>query len=128
MNMRWKYCIAVFVLSYLAIPLVSRASVRLIWALNDGEKLERDDLNNPNKSANSAWDGKRIKIFGARNEIIAFQLIIEADKSGISGLRVSIPELTHAGGAARIKYVAPATDPTNYVDRPIGVFSINYMN
>jgi len=128
MNMRLKYCAAVFVLTYLAIPLVSLASVRLIWAVNDGEKVERDDLNNPNKPANSVWDGKRIKIFGARNEIIAFQLIIEADKTGISGLRVALPELIYRGGSARIRYVAPAPDPTNYVDRPIGIFSINYMN
>jgi len=128
MNMRLKYCAAVLVLSYLASPLVCLASVRLIWAVNDGEKVERDDLNNPNKSANSVWDGKKIKIFGARNEIIAFQLIIEADKSGISGLRVALPQLTYRGGSASIKYVAPVPDPTNYVDRPIGIFSINYMN
>src|SRR4030095_8460360 len=108
MNMRWKHCAAVFVLTYLAIPSVCPASVRLIWAVNDGEKVERDDLNNPNKSANSAWDGKRIKIFGARNEIIAFQLIVEADKTGISGLRVALPELTYSGGTARIRYVASA--------------------
>jgi Glycoside hydrolase 123, catalytic domain len=128
MNMRWKHCAAVFVLTYLGIPSVCPASVRLIWAVNDGEKVERDDLNNPNKSANSAWDGKRIKIFGARNEIIAFQLIVEADKTGISGLRVALPELKCRGGSARIEYVAPAPDPTNYVDRPIGIFSVNYMN
>jgi hypothetical protein len=125
---RWKYCAAVFVLTYLAIPLVSLASVRLIWAVNDGEKVERDDLNNPNKTTNSAWDGKKIKIFGARNEIVAFQLIVEADKTGISGLRVALPELTYTRGAARIKYMAPAADPTNYVDRPIEIFSVNYMN
>src|ERR1700741_859678 len=55
-----------------------------IWAVNDGEKIERDDLNNPNKRANSAWDGRKVKIFGARNEIIAFQLIVEADQDGIN--------------------------------------------
>jgi hypothetical protein len=36
-------------------------------------------------SNNTAWDGHKIKIFGARNEIIAFQLIVEADKEGIDG-------------------------------------------
>ena len=56
-------------------------SVRTIWAVNDGEKVERDDLNNPNKTANSAWDGRKVKIFGSRNEIIAFQLVVEADLS-----------------------------------------------
>src|SRR4030095_1345696 len=61
---------------YLFLAPPGAAAVRAIWAVNDGEKIERDDLNNPNKSANSAWDGKKIKIFGAHNEIVAFQLIV----------------------------------------------------
>jgi hypothetical protein len=101
-------------------------SVRTIWAVNDGEKVERDDLNNPNKSANSAWDGRRVKIFGARNEIIAFQLIVEADQAGIKKLDLKLPQLTH--GKAGITYAAPVADPTNYAGRPIQIFSVNYMN
>ena len=58
--------------------------------------------NNPNKRANSAWDGRRVKIFGARNEIIAFQLVIEADPSGIDRLTVTLPQLIQKGGKARI--------------------------
>ena len=67
----------------LLFPLGASASVRYVWAVNDGEKVERDDLDNPNKSSNSAWDGRNIKIFGARNEVIAFQLIVEAGADGI---------------------------------------------
>ncbi|HCX30285.1 MAG TPA: hypothetical protein DHU55_11030, partial [Blastocatellia bacterium] len=103
------------------------ASVRHVWAVNDGEKVERDDLDNPNKSANSAWDGHKIKIFGARNEIIAFQLIVEAGSDGIQRLTVSLTELRQQSGRARITYAPPALDPTNYVGRPIQLFSINYM-
>jgi hypothetical protein len=104
------------------------ASVHYIWAVNDGEKIERDDLNNPNRIKNSAWDGHKIQIFGARNEIIAFQLIVEAGQDGINQLTVSLPELAEQGSKARIKYAAPAADPTIYVDRPISIFSVNYMN
>src|SRR5215510_14713208 len=73
-------------------------SVRTIWAVKDGEKVERDDLINPNKRTNSAWDGRKIKIFGARNEIIAFQLIVEADQAGISRLAVSLSQLRNGKG------------------------------
>ncbi|HEY6247081.1 MAG TPA: glycoside hydrolase domain-containing protein [Pyrinomonadaceae bacterium] len=104
------------------------ASVRHIWAVNDGEKIERDDLNNPNKQTNSAWDGHRVKIFGARNEIIAFQLIVEADKDGVNRLNVNLPQLVHKGGKEKISYAVPTIDPTNYVGRPIQLFSVNYMN
>jgi hypothetical protein len=104
------------------------ASIRHIWAVNDGEKIERDDLNNPNKQTNSAWDGSKVRIFGARNEIIAFQLIIEADKDGVNRLNVNLPQLVHKGGKEKISYAAPTIDPTNYVGRPIQLFSVNYMN
>ena len=120
--------ISLLICLYLVLVPAASASIRTIWAVNDGEKIERDDLNNPNKQTNSAWDGHKIKIFGARNEIIAFQLIIEADKSGVNGLTVALPELMQKAGKGRINYAAPSTDPTNYVGRPIQLFSVNYMN
>jgi hypothetical protein len=104
------------------------ASVSRVWAVNDGEKVERDDLNNPNKNFNSVWDGQKIKIFGARNEIIAFQVIVEAGAEGIQQLTVGLPELRQKSGKATITYSRPTPDPTNYVSRPIQLFSVNYMN
>jgi hypothetical protein len=101
--------------------------INALWAVNDGEKIDRDDLTNPSKAGNSAWYGKRIKIFGARNEIVAFQLIIEAGSAGIGKLSVSLPELEHKGGRAKIVYAPPSVDPTQYVGRPIQLFSENYM-
>ena len=115
-------------LCYVLYSATALCSIRTVWAVNDGEKVERDDLNNPNKQENSAWDGHKVKIFGARNEIIAFQLIVEADQSGIERLTVALPQLVRKGGHASIAYAAPATDPTNYVGRPIEIFSVNYMN
>jgi hypothetical protein len=99
-----------------------------VWAVNDGEKVERDDLANRNRASNSAWDGRRIKLFGARNEVIAFQVIVEAGAGGIGELRVALPELKVRGGGARIRYAPPAADPTDYAGRPIQLFSVNYMN
>jgi hypothetical protein len=104
------------------------ASVAGVWAVNDGEKVERDDLNNPNGRGNSAWDGRTVRIFGARNEVIAFQVIVEAGREGIKSLTARLPELRLRGGGARIAYAPPAADPTEYVGRPIQVFSVNYMN
>lgn len=104
------------------------AEAQSVWAVNDGEKVERDDLDNPNKRANSVWDGRKIKIFGARNEVIAFQVIVEAGREGIERLSLRLPELRRRGGRAGIRYAPPAPDPTNYVGRPIQVFSVNYMH
>ena len=127
--MRTRAAILIFLLGtvFLLGASLTAAAVRSVWAVNDGEKIARDDLNNPNKPTNSAWDGHKIKIFGARNEIIAFQLIIETDSKGIDRLSVALPVLSQKGGKARINYTPPALDPTNYVNRPIQIFSENYM-
>src|ERR1041385_7252202 len=119
---------ALLLLCYVLCAPAGVGAVRTIWAVNDGEQVERDDLNNPNRGANSAWDGHKVKIFGARNEIIAFQLIVEADQNGIERLKVALPQLVQKGGHAKISYTAPLADPTNYSGRPIQMFSVNYMN
>ncbi|HKE58593.1 MAG TPA: glycoside hydrolase domain-containing protein [Pyrinomonadaceae bacterium] len=125
---RWMLSIVSLVVTFFGFAATTIASVQSIWAVNDGEKIERDDLKNPNKGSNSAWDGHKIKIFGARNEIIAFQIVVEADKDGINKLLVALPELRQSDGPAKITYLAPQLDPTIYVQRPIQIFSLNYMN
>ena len=105
-----------------------------IWAVNDTEKVKRDDLNNSNKAGNSAWDGKTIKIFAARNEIVAFQVIVQTDGEPLTGLTLRLPSLAPTApnpDLSRIPviyYKAPEKDPTQFVGRPIQIFSENYMN
>jgi len=105
----------------------AETTVQAVWAVNDGEKVKRDDLNNPNKAINSAWDGHTVRLFGARNEILAFQLIIEAGARRIDALSIELPELRQRSGTATIAYTPPARDPTDYSGRPIQMFSENYM-
>jgi hypothetical protein len=107
-------------------PVLAHAGVRRIWIVNDGEKIERDAVAHPAAARNSAWDGRTGHIFGARNEIVAFQLIVEADRRGVHSLSVKLPALSSA--ADRIVYRAPAIDPTDYVDRPIEIFTEHYMD
>ncbi len=113
----------------LACSLAARADagVRAVWATNDGDKVKRDDLQHPARARNSAWDGRTIRLVGARNEIIAFQLIVESDVRGITKLGARLPALASRSGD-RIAYRAPAADPTDYVDRPIQVFVEHYMH
>ena len=105
---------------------VARADIRHVWAVNDGEKIERDAPDHPLRAGNSAWDGKVVRLSGARNEIVAFQVVVEADGSGVRGLSLRLPSL--ASPAGRITYKPPAPDPTDYVDRPIQIFGVNYMH
>jgi hypothetical protein len=121
------YRLAILLVGLLFIP-QHDISAQTIWAINDGEKIERDELRSPLKRANSVWDGRKIKLFGARNEIIAFQLIVEAERQPITALSVSLRELTHQGGKAKISYGPPSADPSNFLARPLQLFALNYLN
>src|SRR5258705_260752 len=107
-------------------PTLATAGVRRIWVVNDGEKIERDATNHPASAGNSAWDGRVGRVFGARNEIVAFQVIVEADAKGIGALSVRLNSL--ASSSDRIVYRPPALDPTDYAGRPIQIFAERYMN
>ena len=117
--------VSVMVLATLVGAAHAEGGVRRVWAVHDGEKVERDAADHPASRGNAVWDGRTVRIFGARNEIVAFQVIVEADDKGVEALSVRLPEL--AAARDRIAYRAPAADPTDFVDRPIKIFSVNYM-
>ena len=98
------------------------------WAIHDGEKVERDDLDHPARAANAAWRDGVVRIFGGRNEIVAFQVVVESDDAGIDGLDVELAGLTRRGGGGAIVYAPPGEDPSHTVGRPIQIFTEHYMN
>src|SRR5215207_4632591 len=60
---------------------ISDDSISAIWANDGGDKVAREELRgttNQREVHNSVWDGNRIHLFGAKNEVIAFNLILEA--------------------------------------------------
>ena len=99
-----------------------------VWALHDGEKVERDDLDHPAKTGNTAWRDGVVHVFGGRNEIVAFQVIVEADDIGMQGLDAKLAGLSRRGGGAAIVYAPPGEDPSDSVERPIEVYTENYMH
>ena len=116
------------VLALIASAASAHAGVARVWAVSDGEKVEQDDLASPLAARNSAWDGKRVHVFAARNEVIAFQLMVESDAGGIQSLTAALPELRARGGRASIAYAAPAADPSLTAGRPIQLFGVHYMH
>jgi SSS family transporter len=104
----------------------AEAGVRTIWAVGDGEKIEQTRISSPLAVKNSVWDGKTVRLFAARNEIVAFQVIVVADGKGIAALSAQLPQLE--GAASTIVYAPPANDPTLFVGRPIQLFSVHYLN
>jgi hypothetical protein len=101
------------------------APIAVLWAIGDGDAVERDSRERPTTSL--LWDGTRVRLFAARNEIVAFQLNVRAGRNGIRELRARMPHLTRDGAADRIAYQPPADDPSDFRGRPIQIFSVGYQ-
>jgi hypothetical protein len=86
--------------------------VAAIWAVGDSDTVERDST--APAAPSSVWDGSRIKLFGGRNEIVAFQLIVRATGDGIAAIEAGLPALTRRGGSETITYAPPAIVPRVY--------------
>jgi hypothetical protein len=112
----------------LAVPPLVEGGAAHVYAVSDGDKIERDTLVGASMPSNSVWDGRKVRLFGARNEILAFQVIVESDPSGIAALSLALPELRQRAGAARIAYAPPGKDPSQTVGRDIQIFSVSYLN
>ena len=103
------------VIALLLLTSNANAGVRRVWAVNDSEKIERDATNHPASARNSVWDGRVVRVFGARNEVVAFQVIVEADARGVGALSVRLPT---PGLGARPYHVPPSVGGSHRLRRP----------
>ena len=124
-NVGWM--IVVVLAGVLGAP-VQAAGIADVWAVNDGEKVKRDDLKNPNRRKNSVWDGRKITIFGARNEIVAFQIVLQAGQAGAKDVDVTLEALTRRGGRGKLVWKSETADPTDTRGRHIERFTQHYLN
>jgi hypothetical protein len=105
-------------------PPLPDAAIATLWAAGDGEAIERDSAQAPRTSA--VWDGARVVLHAAGNEVIAFQLVVRAGRRGITRLHARLPELV--AGTDRIPYAPPGADPSDFRGRDIALYSVGYMN
>ena len=126
MNARPQFRLALALL-IVGAKLSAQPAVRAVWAVGDGDKVPHDVTAHPLARRNANWDGRTVRLVGARNEVIAFQLVVEAGVFGIDSLSISLPELRLRGGEARVVYAAPSIDPSHSLGRAIQLFSVRDM-
>jgi hypothetical protein len=99
-----------------------------IWVIDDGEKIRQDDINNPLATSplNPVWNGKRINLSGARNEIIAFQIILQADARGADNVDIKFKELINKSFTIS-NSGAKSADPYDYRGKSIELFTEHYV-
>jgi hypothetical protein len=119
----------VVMMIFCGISLVSaQTGVTRVWAVDDGEKVRQDDLTHWAASSvnNIVWNGSRVSLFGARNEVVAFQLIIEAGNAGAQQINVRLDSLST--GTSVIKNTGGIGNPYDYVGKHIELFVEHYTN
>jgi len=111
----------------------SFAAITAFWANEGGDKVAQDELRvgrpNGRKVINSVWDGTTINIFGAKNEVVNFNLVLESlgTNNPTNGVSVVFNTLT-GPGRAKISSVAKSGDNLfNYVGRNIELFMVRYL-
>lgn len=98
-----------------------------IWGVHDGVKIRPDVTYTELRRKNAIWDGRRITLAAARNEVVSFQVVVESRDKEITDLRVSLPALSHTASQDKIIYSPPSEDPTEYRNRPIHLFVVHSM-
>ncbi len=113
----------------------STSNITGVWANDGGDKVSQDELRASNgvenltgKRINRLWDGTTINLFGAENESVSFNLILEAATATAQNVSVSFNSLTGPNGASiQTTRQASGDDLYNYVGRPIELFYVRYL-
>jgi len=127
----WVCCFLVFslVTAGTPVPVFASQDVTAIWANTGEDKVTQDELRatKGNNVKNSVWDGSKITIFGGRNEVVAFNLIIEAGSGGANNVTVSFNSLTGPSGVTITSSKATGDGVFNWVGRNIELFYVRYL-
>lgn len=108
----------------------SESSPIVLWANDGGDKITQDELRahfDPASVINSIWDGGEIRLFGARNEVVSFNLILEAPASDVFNVDVTLNLLEGPDGYKITTRAASGDDLFNFIDRNIELFYVRYL-
>ncbi len=123
-----------FLFSLLNAATVFGANISGVWANEGGDKVTQDELratthteNLTGKVINRAWDGRSILVSGARNEVVSFNLVLEAAYASATNVTVSFDTLTGPNGATIQSTPATGNGVFSWVNRPIELFYTRYL-
>lgn len=114
-------------------PLLAQSgpsNIAQVWANEGGDKVTRDELratNDPQAVINSEWDGAGISLFGARNEVVSFNLVLEAPTATATNVNIALTELAGPDDAVIATRPANGDDLFNFVGRNIELFYVRYL-
>lgn len=106
------------------------SNIARVWANTGEDKVTRDELRStyaPEGVLNSVWDGTGISLFGARNEVVSFNLVLEVPTANANDVTITLASLSSSDGASITTKTAAGDDLFNYVGRNIELFYVRYL-
>ncbi len=100
------------------------------WANDGGDKITQDELRateNAQAVHNSVWDGTTIRVFGAQNESVSFNLILEAANTAANNVTVALSPLNGPNGAVIESQPTSGDGVFNWTQRPVELFYVRYL-
>src|SRR5579864_3107128 len=111
------------------VPAQSSGSITAVWA-NDGEdKVTQDELRASSGQGvtNNLWDGTSIKLFGGKNEVINFNIILEAASASATNVSLTMSNLNGPNGSV-IRYAQRSTsDLFDWTSTESELFYVRYL-
>ena len=111
---------------------VTTSTISAVWANDGGDKVNQDEhraTTNPTSVYNDDWNGSKISTFGAKNEVVDFNLILEANNQGAQNISVNFNTLTGPNGSTITS--TPPTDLStglfDWTNRDIELFYVRYL-
>ncbi|HLK35099.1 MAG TPA: hypothetical protein VKU41_00015, partial [Polyangiaceae bacterium] len=105
-------------------------SITAVWANEGGDKVTQDELRATGHAGavqSSVWDGACVRTFGAKNEIVSFNVVLEAGASKAADVSVSLSNLTGPGGAS-IRSAPRSTDHLfDWTTTEVELFYVRYL-
>jgi len=111
-------------------PPSSSTGISAVWANNGEDKITRDELrasSNPSGVINSLWDGATIRLFGARNEVVAFNLCLEAAERMADDVTISFNRMEGPGGSVIDSRSMTGDGIFDFTGRDIELFYLRYL-
>jgi hypothetical protein len=107
----------------------TESAITALWANDGGDKVTQDELRASDGEGvtNSLWNGTSITLFGAQNEVVNFNLVLEAATKAAGNVAVTMSDLTGPNSSV-IRYAArPAGNLFDWTSTESELFYVRYL-
>lgn len=100
-----------------------------MWVQTGEDKVTQDELRATDGDivTNYIWDGTTISLFGGRNEVVSFNIVLEAGTALVEDVTIEFDDLVDGGSNHISSTPAVGNQVFDYVGRNIELFYVKYL-